>query len=194
MVKNYTDIQLLDKVKSLSSFKNIPSGYWLLGVRSSEDKPNHFDDKIYLFDGNKFIMVTSCTTNPGTPILKNGFKSYNKEGAAVVSADTWHYDIWKYGLHKGKMPALLQIGAEIKIHRDGDSDDKSEELGKEQHGWYGINFHANTYNLSASKNENVIAGWSAGCQVVNDTPKYKKIIELIKAKGGKISYCLLNEF
>ena len=101
---------------------------------------------------------------------------------------------WKYGLHKGKMPALLQIGAEIKIHRDGDSDDKSEELGKEQHGWYGINFHANTYNLSASKNENVIAGWSAGCQVVNDTPKYKKIIELIKAKGGKISYCLLNEF
>lgn len=63
MVRTYKDKELLEKVKSLSSFKDIPSGYWLLGVRSNEDTPNRFDDKIYLFKGEEFILVTSATTN-----------------------------------------------------------------------------------------------------------------------------------
>ena len=35
MVKNYTDKQLLDRVKSLESFKEIPDDYWLIFVRSA---------------------------------------------------------------------------------------------------------------------------------------------------------------
>ena len=44
-VKNYTDKQLLDRVKLMINYKDIPSGYWILGVRSNEDQANVFDDK-----------------------------------------------------------------------------------------------------------------------------------------------------
>ncbi len=105
MVRDYTDKQLLEKVKSLSSFTKIPSGYWLLGVRSQDDLPNRFDDKIYLFKGDEFILVTSGTTNPGTPTLKQ-FEKVNKDGAAVLKADEWYHNVWKYGKHNGKVEAL----------------------------------------------------------------------------------------
>ena len=107
MVRAYTDKQLLDKVISLSTFNGIPKGYWLLGVRSNEDEPDKYDDKVYLYYGTKFIMVTSCTTNPGKYGLLN-FKEWNSQGVAVIKSNMWHYDLWKPGIHKGKMKALVQ--------------------------------------------------------------------------------------
>lgn len=193
MVKKYTDKELLNRVKSLLSFKSLPEGYWLLGVRSLEDTPNKFDDKFYLFKGEEFIMVLQGTTNPGTPILEGGFLKYNKNGAAIVKADEWYYNLWKYGLHLRKMPALLQLGNKIKVHRDGDKDKKSEELGNVNEGYYGINFHANNYDLTSEIKKENINDWSAGCQVSNDIPKYNKVIELVKSQST-ISYCLINEF
>ena len=81
-----------------------------------------------MFEGEKFIDVVTGTTNPGTPVLQGGFLKYNKVGAAVVKSDTWYYDVWAYGLHMGKMPALRQVG-KITVFRDGDKDSKSEEIG-----------------------------------------------------------------
>ena len=52
-VRTYNDKELLNKVKSLSSFKSVPQGYWILGVRSNEDAPNKYDDKFYIFNGKK---------------------------------------------------------------------------------------------------------------------------------------------
>jgi len=192
MVKSYTDSQLLDKVKSLKSFKGIPEGYWILGVRSNEDLPNKFDDKFYIFIGEKFITMTSGTTNPGTPILEGGFLKYNRVGAAVVKANEWYYGVWRYGLHKGKMPALLQVG-KIKVHRDGDKDKKAEELGTPIEGLYGINFHTNTWNLDIKEIKENIGDWSAGCQVANNVEKYSMIINMLK-KQHNVTYCLINEF
>jgi len=143
MVRAYTDKELLQRVKELDSFKDIPSGYWLLGVRSSEDEPNRFDDKIYLF--------------------------------------------------KGKITALIQIGAQIKVWRDGDKDDQSEESLIQQEGFFGINFHPNTYDINAKSTGSLVNGWSAGCQVVNNMEKYRKFINLVPANTS-ITYCLLNEF
>jgi len=57
MVKNYTDEQLLSRVKSLPNFKSIPTDYWILGVRSNEDTPDAFDDKFYIYKGEQFITV-----------------------------------------------------------------------------------------------------------------------------------------
>lgn len=193
MVKNYTDKQLLEKVKSLTSFKSIPSGYWLLGVSSLEDTPNTFDDKFYLFKDEEFIMVLQGTTNPGTPILENGFLKFNKLGAAIVKTNEWYYNVWKYGLHRGKIPALLQLGNTIKVFRDGDGDKKSEELGKYTEGYYGINFHPNDYNIKAWLKKEDIDRWSAGCQVSNDMVKYLKVISLVKSQPS-VSYCLIKEF
>jgi len=192
MVRAYTDKELLQRVKELNSFKEIPSGYWLLGVRSSEDEPNRFDDKIYLFKGEQFVDVTSCTTNPGTTVLRN-YSKFNAKGAAVVVADEWYYGVWRKGKHQGKIDALVQIGSKIKVWRDGDKDDKSEESLIQQEGFFGINFHPNTYDINAKSTGSLINGWSAGCQVVNNMEKYRKFINLIPA-ATSITYCLLNEF
>ena len=192
MVRAYTDTELLQRVKELDSFKEIPSGYWLLGVRSSEDDPNRFDDKIYLFKGEQFVDVTSCTTNPGTTVLRN-YSKFNAKGAAVVVADQWYYGVWRKGKHQGKIDALVQIGSKIKVWRDGDKDDKSEESLIQQEGFFGINFHPNTYDINAKSTGSLINGWSAGCQVVNNIEKYRKFINLVPANTS-ITYCLLNEF
>jgi len=192
MVRAYTDTELLQRVKELDSFKDIPSGYWLLGVRSSEDEPNRFDDKIYLFKGEQFVDVTSCTTNPGTTVLRN-YSKFNAKGAAIVVADEWYYGVWRKGKHQGKIDALVQIGSKIKVWRDGDKDDKSEESLIQQEGFFGINFHPNTYDINAKSTGSLINGWSAGCQVVNNMEKYRKFINLVPANTS-ITYCLLNEF
>jgi len=191
MVRPYTDKELLEKVKSLSSFKSIPSGYWLLGVRSLDDLPNRFDDKIYLFKNEDFVLVTSATTNAGTPTLRQ-FEKINKDGAAVLKADEWYYNVWKYGKHNGKVEALLQLGNKVKVYRDTDKDDKSEEQGKLQEGYFGINFHPNTYDLTKMSGTNV-GWWSAGCQVVNNISNYKVMIGLLK-REKLVSYCLIHEF
>lgn len=201
-VKNYSDSQLLSRVKSLPSFKSIPLNRWIIGVRSNEDTENKFDDKFYEFEGEKFIRVLSGTTNPGATILKGGFAKYNRQGAAILKADQWYYGVWKYGLHLGKMEGLLQIGAPVLVFRDGDRDGKSEQLGKEVSGWYGINFHTNTYDFS-DRNLKIkttdINNWSAGCQVSNDREKYAEMMKYYKLaqKNGSqthVTYVLLNEF
>ena len=191
MVRQYTDKQLLARVKELDSFKNIPAGYWLLGVRSLDDIPNTFDDKIYLFKGEEFVLVTSATTNPGINTLKQ-FEKVNKDGAAVLKADQWYYNVWKYGKHNGKVEALLQLGNKVQVYRDTDRDSQSEEQGKLQEGYFGINFHPNTYDLSKGSGTN-IGWWSAGCQVVNNIPNYKTIIKLLKNEKF-VTYCLVDEF
>jgi hypothetical protein len=191
MVRQYTDKQLLARVKELDSFKNIPAGYWLLGVRSLDDIPNTFDDKIYLFKGEEFVLVTSATTNPGTNTLKQ-FEKVNKDGAAVLKADQWYYNVWKYGKHNGKVEALLQLGNKVQVYRDTDRDSKSEEQGALQSGYFGINFHPNTYDLSKGSGTN-IGWWSAGCQVVNNIPNYKMMIKLLKNEKF-VTYCLVDEF
>jgi len=192
-VKSYTTDQLLDRVEELKSFKTIPLGYWILGVRSNEDAPNKYDDKFYLFNGEQFVKVVTGTTNPGTPILEGGFLKYNKVGAAVVKSNEWYYDVWAYGLHQGKQPALRQVGPFI-VYRDGDKDSKSEEIGIPIKGsGYGINFHSISNNLSVKKIGENIGGWSAGCQVCNNVEQYSMIINLIKNQN-RITYCLLEEF
>lgn len=201
-VKSYTDKQLLDAVSKLPSFKNIPPGRWILGVRSNEDLENRFDDKFYEFEGDKFLRVLSGTTNPGGTILRGAFAQYNSAGAAVLKSNQWYYGVWKYGLHRGKMPGLLQLGSEVIIYRDGNRNGNSEPIGNEQKGWFGINFHTNTYDFSKSNlkvKQELVGMWSAGCQVSNDREKYNDMMQWysLALKNGKqthVTYCLIDEF
>jgi hypothetical protein len=213
-VKAYTDDQLLKRVMEVEGFKGFPKGRFIIGVRSEEDTSNVYDDKFYeyecLADGEftmdpsklMFIRVLTGTTNPGAKILKGGFKSFNKVGAAVLKSDKWYYNVWKYGMHRGRMPALRQRGAEMTVYRDGDMDGKSEEIGEPISGWYGINYHMNTYDLSEENLQRekwIIGAWSAGCQVTNDRDEYLEQMEwyedaLNDGKQEYVSYCLLREF
>lgn len=192
-VRSYTDNQLLNKVKQLPSFNGYPKDFWILGVRSNEDQPNRFDDKFYLFRGEQFVEVMTGTTNPGLTILGGGFREYNKAGAAVVKSEEWYYDLWRFGKHRGKMEALLQIGSKIKYFRDGNLNGKSEEIGLLMEGFIGINFHANTYDFTSKVKKENINDWSAGCQVANDNQKYLKFIDHCKRQKN-VTYCLINEF
>ena len=193
-VKAYTDKQILDKVKTLPSFKIIPKGYWLCGIRSSENTPNKFDDKMYQFYGEKFIKVTSCTTEPGSSGLID-YKKYQHEGIAVVKANEWYYDLWQYGLHKGLYPALKQIN-NIKYYRDGDGDKFAESIGKIYEGIIGINWHCATHIEDEATRDTLVVEnvgtWSLGCQVENIIKDYDDMLSLMKT--GKISYCLIDEF
>ena len=201
-VKSYTDKQLLERVKGLPNFRKIPKQRWIIGVRSNEDTYDTYDDKFYEFEGEKFIRVLSGTTNAGSGFIRGAFLKYNKKGVAVLKADEWFYNVWSYGLHRGRMPALLQRGTRVKVYRDGNKDKKTEELGEFEKGWFGINYHTNTYNFSPANIKVVkwlIGHWSAGCQVINNRSEYKKQIGYYKKaheEGTQImvSFCLLNEF
>lgn len=193
MVRPYTDKELIDRVTELDSFRRLPKGRWILGVRSNEDIPNKFDDKFYVFDQEKFVMVMSGTTNPGVSILKN-YSSFNKHGAAILKSDMWYYDVWHYGLHRGKIAGLLQRGSSVTVYRDGDKDNKSEEIGSGVKGWYGINFHLNSHDINSDVIKENINAWSAGCQVTNNPEKYRKLMGWFKDNQQVVSYCLINEF
>lgn len=190
-VKNYTDEELLERVSSLKSFKGFPPNYWILGVQSQEDVYNQFDDKFYLFKGKKFIMVVSGTTNAGTTGLKN-YEKYSKDGVLVVKTDEWYHGLWKFGHHRGKMPALKQIRP-IKYFRDWNKNAKVEQMGKMREGIRGVNFHTVTYTKNLSLIRKFIGGWSVGCQVINNVGRYYEILDLVKNQSY-ISYCLIKEF
>lgn len=190
-VKAYTDKALLDKVKSLKSFKGIPEGYWVLGVRSTEDTPNKFDDKFYVFKGEDFQWVTSGTTNPGKSGLLN---PVNKKGTAIVKSEEWYYDVWKLGKHKNKIPAYVQ-NKPIKYYRDNNKNLKSEEIGRLYTGMIGINLHTTTYLEENFKNKyfstEEINSWSLGCQVIN---KPFMLWKLLQTEQELMTYCLIKEF
>lgn len=190
----YEGKDLITMMTRAEGFKSIPSGYHIIGVRSYEDAPNKFDDVFNLFKGEELILSTTGTTNPGTTILKGGFMKYNKDGAAVLEANRVYNNVWKYGKHQGKIPALKQLGASVAVWRDGDMDGKSEEIGRRTVGYYGINFHPDQYDINGKdKTGTNINGWSAGCQVCNNIVDYRKIIKLVKNQKF-ITYTLLNEF
>ena len=120
----------------------------------------------------------------------------------MLKSDQWYHKVWMYGLHRGRMPALKQLGSQVMVYRDKNMDGKTDEVGKIYMGWYGINFHSNTYNFDKKNiliKKDDIGAWSAGCQVSNDRVKYMKHMRWFeKALNQKtqkfVSYCLIKEF
>lgn len=189
-VRGYSDRQLLERVQLLGSFTHFPKGYWILGVRSDEDAFDKFDDKFYLFRGKKFIMVTSGTTNPGAKPMLN-YKQFNRKGVAVLKANQWYINCWRSGLHRKRMPALKQVRP-MAFFRDWNKDKRIDEMGTLEHSLIGCEFHTATYSKDMSFVRRLIGGWSAGCQVANNTKDYYKMLEHIGT--APISYCLIKEF
>ncbi|MFN5417669.1 MAG: hypothetical protein ACK5B9_11480 [Flavobacteriia bacterium] len=179
-VKGYSSNQLLARARAIEGFKEIPKGYWLLFVRSNEDEFDKFDDKVYLFQGVNFIMVTSCTTNKGG------------KGTAVVKSDQWMYDGFINGLHKGKMECLRQ-NKPFYFYRDFNKDKKADETGALSFQNIQTQFHGSTYNKGVKKILSLIGLWSEGCFVCNVNEDYELIIQMTR-KQKIVSGCLLKEF
>lgn len=190
----YTSKQLITKAKQAEDYKGIPEGYWVCFVRINEEdqKPNEFNDVAYLMRGEEIVLTSTCTTTPGLPALRGGFKKYNKAGAAVVKSNVWMNEAFSPGLHNGKMEALRQV-KDIYAYRDGDMDDVAEQLGTPKLGMWHTNIHASTYDFMSKIRRLFIKGWSYGCIVWNFMPDYKRMIKLTK-KQKFISAIVLDEF
>lgn len=190
-VKGYTDEQIIKKITSLDSFQYIPNEYFFVFIRSNENAPNVFDDKCYQFKGRQFIQVTSCTTNAGSKGLKN-YQKYNPLGTFVAKSNEWYYGLWKYGLHRGRMPALKQI-RKIKGYRDNNRNLKAESIGKIVSGYFGINFHTVDYRLRPNFILRFIGGWSVGCFVLNIVRVYLQMLDRVKNQTD-VTCVLIDEF
>jgi hypothetical protein len=197
-VKNYTDKQLLDRMKSLPSFKYVPKGRHLILVRSKEDAPDGYDDKGYLFQGELFLGVFSCTTNSGTYGLRNFFK-WNSKGAAVIKFDEIYYDAFMKSdgkgvrHHNGKMQCLRQIKP-LKYYRDNNYDDKIDESGQIFEANNSTNVHANSYVHKKGVRSWLIGKWGTGCTVVNDLSMYWEVLMMRIEYNEKVTYTGLKEF
>jgi len=182
-MKNYTVEEIQARFKELGfTWHNCQ----LVGIRSREDKPDVFDDVMHVFN-NEQHLVMPCTTNPGRYWLMNPM---NPKGTAVVLANRQYTNLWKLGLHQGKYKALVQAFP-IYVCRDADRDEKSEDNGPTDFGYFGINFHHANANLKSV----VIGKWSAGCQVVPDPVQYQQAYDMLANSGNNFfTYTLLNEW
>ena len=190
-VRAYTDQELLDAVSKCTGFKGFPQGYWGIGVQSKEDAFDKFDDKFYLFNGTKFVMVSDYfTTNAGKSGLL-GYDQFGLEGTAVWKTNVIYYDLFKQGLHKGKMEAYRQ-DKPIYYYRDSDKDKKAEEQGDPRFGVIYANLHGSTYEKGKAIVKENIGGWSIACQVFGDNTDYEKFLEITKNQK-LLSYALIKE-
>ena len=159
--------------------------FQIVGIRSTADLPDKFDDLIGLIENNTITWFTG-TTNPGIHWLKN---LLNPKGAALLKPNQY-IDTWKLDLHQGKYLALCQRKPVV-VYRDGDKDNFSEETGITETGLFGINIHrANPSALSILNDK-----WSAGCQVLNNPQDFEYLIKRCQASKLKdFTYTLLKEF
>jgi lysozyme len=147
----------------------------LVGIRSPNRKADKFDDlfiNFYMNDRDSWVIEKSLiTTDPGLKVLK---APINVKGTAVLVSGQY-IDCWRYGLHKNKYPALVQV-RDVLVYRDNNRNDiieveldESNPLGfKIEKGIFGINIHHASKIVEESKE---VKDWSAGCQVF---ARYKK--------------------
>lgn len=186
-IPNLTDTQILSAVRLAEGFKGFPNGILDVWIRSDEDSYNKFDDKVYTFDCTggeiKFVMVCTGTSNAGAEGLKH-FDKYNREGCAILKSNIIVYDSHAYGLHKGKYPAYRQA-KDFPYYRDGDKDNRAEEIGVIHHGIIGANCH------KAGWFSTEIGGWSVACLVRNQQAQFDSWMRFMNRRP--LTVCILQE-
>lgn len=185
--------------KAFDAFGYKIDTFQLVGIRSTADAPDKFDDLIGVFqfvDGKPIVNWFTGTTNPGVHWLKNFM---NPKGTAVLMPGIYE-NCWVLGKHQGKYEALVQY-APVTVFRDKNRNNKSETRlfskgGKEEvkpildRGLFGINIHqANKKAISL-----IIDRWSAGCQVLNNPKEFAQLLQMCKKSGKKtFTYVLFEE-
>lgn len=193
-VKSYTDKDIIDRVEGLSTFKGWKPGIYDIWIRSDEDQFDAFDDKAYTFEVDsdgvpRFVMVRAGTTNTGSYGLKR-FKEYNDLGAAVLKSDWMVYGSHIFGNHpfKNGKPAYRQAKSWPHF-RDGNRNNKAEEIGPEYDGIIGANIHR------AGVNSTVIKNWSTACLVTANLNKFLSFLKFMKSKGNPpLTVAILKEW
>lgn len=179
--------KLLDLKKRFADLSLDWYKFHLIAVRSNEDEPNVFDDRFYVVNHDQ-LFQTDCTTNPGTYWLQNIMPG--KTGTAVLKSNMQYIDCWEIGKHKGLHPALVQVRP-VTVMRDWDRDNKSEEIGIEDTGLFGINIH----RANASWKSKLIDRYSAGCLVIPDPLMMDFVLDKCRDSGRNyFTLTLLKEW
>lgn len=164
----------------------------IVGVRSAERVPLHFDDELHVFwrEGEGWQhLVCPVTTDPGIPYLEDPM---NPAGTAIVVPGQYR-GVWTLGLHKGQYPALVQR-APISVYRDGDRDGELDTEGvRTETGMFGINLH----RARLGGRSILVDRWSAGCQVVAEDRHLDLILDkcreqALKLRSNRFTYTLLT--
>jgi hypothetical protein len=193
-VRSYTDRELLDRTKSLPTFRGFPTGYFVIYVRSNEDAYDSFDDKKYTYyfeegmSTPRFIRVDTCTTNTGSyGLLK--FSNYTKaDGAAILQGDHMVYDAFVRGKSKGRN--AYRENKAWGHYRDGNKDKKVDTVGDVIYEKIYAHIHRtkSRYNII-----NKIYNQSVGCLVDNNIEAFEEWFKMLDGQKY-LTAVILNEF
>jgi hypothetical protein len=193
-LRSYTDAELIARVEShAKGFDGWKVGIYDIWVRENDRTAANVDvfrDKCFTFEVKtegkpQFVMVCTGTSMTGSWALKN-YKSYNRDGAAILASDTFVRDSHYYATHKG-YPAYKQ-GKDFPHYRDGDLDSIAEEQGELHHGVIAANCHRANEKQISTRNYN----WSAGCMVRNDPNQFRAWLAFMGKRS--LSVAILKEF
>lgn len=190
-MRAFTDVEVLNRISGLSSFKGWPDGPMDVWIRSNADEFDAFDDKAFTYEcygtdeTPKFILGRNGTTNAGSYYLTK--KVGNPLGCAVLKSDEIVYNSHHYGSHRGK-PAYVQEKG-FPYFRDKNQDHRADEVGRIYTDVIAANIHR------AGSNSTIIYNWSAGCMVTANLNKFLQFLEYMKSQGNpKLTLCILKEW
>lgn len=167
----------------------------IIGVRSDNHNrvTNRFDDFLvvdYNTKGCHKRQIFTITTDPGLTTMK---KPINAKGTAILAPGQYR-GTYAIAIHNGKYKALCQRLKPVKVYRDNNRDDVFDFDPKTiDSGMFGINIHkSNDYWTRES-----VDGYSAGCQVFNDSKQFAAFMRLCEKSrelyGNSFTYTLLDE-
>jgi len=190
----YTKEQIIEVAKSAEGYKGIPKGYWWCAIRSNptDRAKDQFCCTFYLMYSLTIDQITTCTTVPGLPALKGGFKKYNNKGAGIVCANVWMYDTFRFGLHSGRMRALRMVKP-VWSTRDGNLNDTAEQYGQRTWGNIYANVHGSVFDWRSNLVRLFVGEWSYACIVLNNNSEYREIIDKLETRGN-VSGIIIDEF
>lgn len=164
----------------------------VVGIRSSSDASNKFDDfvGVLLNDRGGFwnLRLFRGTTDPGLYYLANPM---NVSGTAIVVPGQYR-NSHKIGKHQGKYSALVQA-APLRVWRDANRDEKYDHASEQDAENAGINIH----RASEDHDSTVVDKWSAGCQVIANPFDFELFMayctESAEIYGNAFAYTLFEE-
>ena len=172
------------------------TGPWnvnLIGVRSAnrDQAGDLFDDWLHcVFQtdaGNWIDLCFQATTDPGRRWLEK--KGGHGRGAAIMAPGQYR-GLWALGLHRRRVPALVQVGR-CRYYRDKDRDTILDmDPATIEDRIVGLNCHP------AGPDSKRIGLWSAGCQVVANQDEFDTLLSICRRSsqyyGPRFTYTLIE--
>ena len=188
------------KRKGYSFFEKGKFNVNIVGIRSSEEAANKFDDTLLLIYKNKKeqweVISSVITTDPGNHYLVDS--PVNDKGTAILVPNQYR-GIYRVDIHAANNKnfsheALCQRAGVLSVWRDNNRDDILDHNPESiEEGWFGVNIHRSKSSGAA----NYVGAYSAGCQVFKNSTDFKLFMDVInKSKdkyGNSFSYTLLDE-